>query len=316
VYINETWINADLSDIITELRSQLAAKGIPLLQSTRDLPQDIMVSCPYHKEGQEKRPSSGMRKSDGQFHCFACQTTRPLQCVISHCFGKVDDITGSFGWQWLLKNFAVVSVEERKGLELDISRTPKKHKQEFVTEQELDKYRYYHPYIIGRGISHEVIDLFDVGYDSHSNSITFPVRDIQGRCLFVARRSTQYKFFNFPKGVEKTLYGIYELSLLKKYPDEVIVCEGYIDALTCWSRGKYAVALGGLGNAHQFKQLRELESRKLILGTDNDEAGQRARDRIRRNVTNKLITEYRLPNGRKDINDLTQEEFENLQETF
>ena len=172
----------------------------------------------------------------------------------------------------MLKNFAM----SMSALEPDISRTPKKHKQEFVTEQELDKYRYYHPYIIGRGISHEVIDLFDVGYDSHSNSITFPVRDIQGRCLFVARRSTQYKFFNFPKGVEKTLYGIYELSLLKNYPDEVIVCEGYIDALTCGQR-KYAVAWS-LGNALQFKQLRELKSRKLILqSTDNDDSSKSKR---------------------------------------
>ena len=41
-----------------------------------------------------------------------------------------------------------------------------------------------------------------------------------------------------------------------------------------------------------------------------------ARKRIRANVKNKIITEYLLPDGKKDLNDLTKEEFDNLQEVF
>lgn len=65
-----------------------------------------------------------------------------------------------------------------------------------------------------------------------------------------------------------------------------------------------------------IKQLRELPCRKLILATDNDEAGLKARARIRKNVTNKIITEYVLPKGKKDINELNKEEFKNLEEVF
>jgi DNA primase len=142
------------------------------------------------------------------------------------------------------------------------------------------------------------------------------VRDVQGRCLFVARRSVVTKFFNYPAGAEKPVYGLYELSQLERYPTEVIICESMIDAIYFWTVGKYAVALNGLGNELQFRQLRNMPCRKFILCTDSDDAGMRARARIKKNIRNKIITEYVLPEGRKDANDCTSEELLNLKEIF
>jgi len=349
--INNIQFNADLADIITELQSQLTLNHIPLLQKTIDTSKDIMVQCPYHGNGQEHRPSAGIRKSDGQFHCFACNEVHSLQEVISHCFGHYEDAFGSFGWKWLNKNFASVQVEERKDVELDFGRVnsniglpdnsiapnSKKNNRDsqYVTEEELDKYRYTHPYWKKRGITDEnIIELFDLGYDARTDCITFPTRDIKGNYLFVARRSVKTKFFNYPAGAEKPLYGLYEYltsvqasvdelrtkrsgkSYYLKVANEVIVCESMLDALTAWQYGRYAVALNGLGNELQFKQLRELPCRKLILATDNDKAGLQARKRIRKNVTNKIITEYVFPTDKKDLNELTEEEFNNLEEVF
>ena len=161
-----------------------------------------------------------------------------------------------------------------------------------------------------------VVDVFDVGYDNESGWIAFPVRGINGNCLFIARRSVVTKFFNYPAGAEKPVYGLYELHQLPKFPSEFIICESMIDAITCWVYGKYAVALNGLGNELQFKQLNAMPCRKFILATDNDDAGQAARKRLRKNLQNKLITEYVLPIGKKDINDLTLEEFNSLKEIF
>ena len=179
-----------------------------------------------------------------------------------------------------------------------------------------------------RGLTDEVIELFDIGYDSNSSCITFPVRDISGNTLFVARRSVKTKYFNYPKDAVKPLYGLYELYHLSEidygdfvaweniFPKEVIVCESMLDALSFWTVGKYAVALNGLGNELQFKQLRELPCRKIILATDMDERGLSARDRIKRNVSNKIITQYFFPEGRKDANDCTKEELRNLVDVF
>ena len=343
--INDIQFNAELIDILIELISQLRANNIQLIQKYKDGPTHIQICCPYHNNGMEHRPSAGLRKEDGIFHCFACNEVHSLQEVISYCFGYTDDIVGKFGWQWLLKNFATVQVEERKDVEIDFSRNSNIRRgnvisadglsnHSYVAKEELDKYRYTHPYMYKRGLTDDIIELFDVGYDAKTDCITFPIRDIHGNCLFVARRSTKTKFFNYPEGVEKPLYGLYELSLVsyvtKAYkqsdgsikiksghPDEVIVCESMLDALSFWTVGKYAVALNGLGNELQFKQLRELPCRKIILATDMDERGLAARKRIRMNLQNtKIITEYLFPKGRKDANECTKEELQNLEEVF
>lgn len=314
--INDVVINADISEILNELKHQLEINQIHLLHTMRDTPDNVMVCCPYHKGGQEKRPSAGIRKTDGTFHCFACGETHSLQEVISHCFGKDNDIIGVFGWEWILKNFLTVGIESRKKIELDLSRKAPTNSTQYISESELDTYRVYHPYMWKRKMTPEVVDIFDIGYDAETQSITFPVREESGKCLFVARRSVNTKFFNYPAGVEKPVYGLYELRQLETYPDEVIICESMIDAITCWVYGKYAVALNGLGNELQFRQLRAMPCRKFILGTDNDTAGKSARKRLRNYIRDKLITEYILPDGKKDINDLSQEEFNTLEEVF
>ena len=329
--INNVIFNVELEDIIVELQSQLTLNGIPLLQKTRNSPNDIMVQCPYHGNGQEKKPSAGIRKEDGQFHCFACGETHTLSEVISYCFGHYEDLLGKFGWRWLNRNFRTIAVEERstrnvkslmehnhlsrQGAILDGSDN---NQHTWVTEEELDGYRYTHPYMYKRKLTDEIIELFDIGYDKTTQCITFPIRDINGNTLFIARRSVNTKFFNYPSGVEKPLYGIYELKCLQTYPKEVIVCESMLDALTCWVYGKYAVALNGLGNDLQFKQLIELPCRKIILATDMDERGLNARNRIKRNLRHtKIVSEYLWDvNVAKDINDMDKETFINLSEFF
>lgn len=337
IKVNNHYIVDEIPDIITELRRQLELNGVKRFYKITDTPHNTMVCCPFHKNGQERKPSMGILKSDGTCHCFACDWVGSLSEMISGCFGY-DDM-GRYGDKWLVKNFLSAEIEERKDLDLDLTRNKKpKNNQTYVSEEELDKYRYTHPYWAERKITSDwLIDLFDLGYDIESQCITFPNRDKHGNCLFVAKRSVKTKFFNYPEGVEKPLYGLYELSEVTKYMnynihiqpydksgqlppiskiDEIIVCESMIDALTCWQYGKYAVALNGLGNNLQFKQLRELPCRKLIIATDNDDAGMKARERIKKNVTNKILAQYMLPTGKKDINDLTLEEFLLLDENF
>ena len=331
-------INASCQDIVYELQRQLQINQIPYLHKIQDSGRNLMVTCPYHGNGQERRPSAGILKSDGTFHCFACNEVHTLPEVISYCFGK-DDMFGKWGMKWIVKNFATVEVEDRKDVEIDMARnhTSNKNsilansdnnKSNYVSEEELDSYRYYHEYWTKRGITDEdVIELFDLGYDKKTDCITFPVRDIDGNCLFVARRSVKTKWFNYPAEAEKPLYGLYELCrYANKMADtslneflvrhDLYVTESMIDCLRLWQNGKFAIALNGLGSKEQFIELQRLSCRHLILATDSDEAGMKARDRIRKNVKNKLITEVILPDGRKDIGECTDEEIQNLKEVF
>lgn len=319
--INDVQFNCELEDILTELVSQLRANGSQLISKQRNSGDHIQITCPYHSDGMERKPSAGIRKSDGVFHCFACGEVHSLQEVISHCFGHYDDLVGKWGWQWLLRNFATVEVEERKDVDLDFSRNSVVRnrsvcRNQFVTEEELDKYRYTHPYMYQRGLTDEVIELFDIGYDRDMQAITFPVRDIYGNCLFIARRSVKTKFFNYPSLSEKSVYGLYELYNLNKFPDEVWITESMIDALRLWGVGIYACALNGLGSGNQYKQLSNMPCRVFVLATDMDNAGLNARQNIRENVKNKLFMQVFLPDGRKDIGECTDEEILALKKVF
>lgn len=319
--INGVQFSCELSDVLAELVAQLRANNIPLISRQIYGSTHVQITCPYHADGLERRPSAGIRKSDGMFHCFACGEVHSLPEVISYCFGHKDDVLGVFGYQWLLKNFATVAVEDRKVPALDFSRDSSRVSvvpKTVVTETELESYRYYHPYMYVRGLTDPVIELFDIGYDVRTNCITFPVRDVDGNTLFVARRSVTTKFFNYPAGSEKPVYGLYELRVTNNNAQnvDVIVCESMLDALVFWTVGKCAVALNGLGDELQFKQLRELNCRKIILCTDMDEAGLSARKRLRTQLYNKLVAEYWLPEGRKDANECTREELLALREVL
>jgi hypothetical protein len=329
-YVNKNPILAGELEVLNELKTQLALNGIQRFAEFKPGPRNIQFNCPIHAGGQERKPSCGISTVNkegvpaGTVHCFTCGYTATLEQMISHCFGKDDD--GVFGREWLIKNFLTISIENRKDIILDLQRGNNKITNNYITEEELDSYRYYHPYMYKRRLTDEVIEQFDVGYDNHFElkdkfgkvksvlrCLTFPVRDINGNTLFIARRSVDIKFFHYPEGVNKPIYGLYELP---KGAKEVIICESILNALTCYVYGKPAVALLGLGTEYQYEQLRKLGCRKIITALDPDAAGQRATARLKKALNgSKLVTSYIVPEG-KDINDLEKEEFENLQELF
>lgn len=318
------------SDILNLLRIQTLARGIDVIREMKDTEGAIMFTCPWHKNGQERKPSCGLitrQKPNGlpagKVHCFACDKTVNLEEFVSNCFGIYDG--GVYGLKWLVENFQQADVDNRKDLLNTMVRDLKngRNKQtqspaiEYVSEEELDSYRYYHPYMYQRKLTDDIINRYDIGYDPQQQTLTFPQRDLQGRTLFIARRSVNTKYFHYPNQATKPLYGVYELYQLPEFPKVVYVCESMLDALrVCAIPGYYAVALNGLGSSTQFKELSMLPCRKLILATDNDEAGMKARQKIKQNVKNKIITQVMLPPGRKDMNDLTDEEFFNLVEVM
>lgn len=337
---------ADPLTVMQELQRQTALNGQRLFGRFVQTNSHIQFCCPFHNNGQEQNPSCGIATEDikyedktvkaGTVHCFACGYVSSLEVMISRIFGREDD--GIFGANWLRKNFLSVEYEERPDLDLDFSRgassksKQSKLKQSFVSEDELESYRYIHQYMYTRKLTDEVIEQFDVGYDSdfqmktktgaikHYRCITFPVRDEDGNTLFIARRSVDTKFFNYPKDVLKPVYGLYELKQLPEYPSDIIICESIINCLTCWTYGRPAVALNGTGTPYQFKQLRSLPCRHYILGLDPDMAGDNGREKFKKALgSDKIISELILPRNKltnkgRDINDLTREEFENLPE--
>lgn len=328
--INGTIFSVSLMDILTELKRQLSANGVHRFAQMFDSGDDIMCSCPFHKNGQERRPSCGIRKSDAKMHCFTCGITMNLDEMVARCFGYEDP---AWGYHWLTKNFLTVEVSNREAIKLNVARVNVSNKANIlgynnsdksmltVSEEELDRYRYFHPYMYKRGLTDDIIDLFDIGYDAVSRSITFPVKDSTGNCLFVARRSVSSKRFDLPVGIEKPLYGLHEACQAKNdnryITDKLYVTEGVFDCFSFWRNWRISVAgFGCLFSEYQLEQLRRMPFRHIVLALDNDEAGREGAEKIKRAVKNKIFTRIIFPEGRKDTGECTDEEILNMEEVF
>ena len=300
IYVDELLLNTTIYEIMQELKFATALNGQRLFNIIRDINDDIVTNCPFHKDGQERRPSFGVHKSTGVCHCFTCGYSASLSEMISNVFGKNDG--GLYGHEWLKRNFTSVQIEERADISLDVSRNKKEKK--YISDEEYDKFRYIHPYMYKRGLTDEIIERYDIGYDRETNSITFPCRDISGRICYIARRSVATKWFSYPSGTEKLVYGIYEFN--KYFPDntELVVCESIFNSLSLVGCGIPSVALNGTGSANQLKCLEALPIRSLVLALDPDDAGRHGAEKIAERFKKRfMVYEYDYKDGR-DINDL------------
>lgn len=313
IKIDDThYIYNDVEEVLTELKTQLAQLGIIRFEKLIKTSNNIQTQCPIHGNGQERKPSCGIlmqpkgKLEAGHVNCFACNWSGSFAEMVSICFGYHD--FGAFGKRWLFDNF--LSTERRK---IDFNIVPKeKSEMQYVSEEELDKYRYYHDYLFERGVTKELIDFFDLGYDAETHSVTFPMHDEKGRTEFVAKRDIYSKHFFIPSNVEKPLFGLGELYKLDEFPKRVYVCEGVFDALAWWRVGRPAVALLGLGNKRQVRQLEKLPCKTLALALDNDVAGREALLKLKSRIKTKQCYVVDYPSERKDAGECTDEELKNI----
>lgn len=329
----EVWgipIIASIDAIIALLKVELIGKQLDLLKDVKPTSGNIMLTCIKHGGGVEKKPSMGIStrpvKRDGRLipegtcHCYSCGYTADLPTFISDCFGHSDG--GNYGFKWLTSNFVNLAVSERKPIELDMSRSSKKCSEplQFVSEDELDSYRYYHPYMTERKLTERVIQYFDVGFDHATNCLTFPVKDLDGRVPFVQRRAVAGKFFKNAESSLRgsTVYGLYQVYQNLSWIKRIFVTESIIDALTWWGKGEAGVAtLGSIPTEAQLKLLRAVPVRKFIKSYDNDKAGEEGARRLSEALGNeKILYQLKFPEGVKDVNQLTDDQFSQLSMTL
>lgn len=296
------------------------------IKDVKDLTDNVMVTCPSHKGGNENRPSCGILANDkkvsrdgkiitykkGMVNCFTCGYVATFPEYVSRILGYQDG--GKEGTLWLLRNYASADIEHRE-LTINFKRG-KEDKIEYITEDELQKYRYTHPYMYERGLTDELIEYFDVGYDKETKCLTFPVNDENGKCLFVQRRAVGNKFFKnekTPKG--ETLYAIDKVYENIQSIDKLYITEGVLDALTVWKYGGYAVSLLGLVlQPKHLEIIKKLPIRVIVIATDNDEHGIKAMYKIRKQLQQfKILYRVKYPQGTNDLNDFNEEQFKNIE---
>lgn len=150
------------------------------------------------------------------------------------------------------------------------------------SREDLRPFLYRHPYLERRGIPFNVQRAFDIGYDPKTKSVVIPWHDIDGNIVSWKHRHVSSKIFWYAKGGQPIRNHLYALHMVvNRGRKNVWIVEAEIDALTLWTNGIAAVALG---SSYMSESKRDLILKagieNVVIATDNDEDGRKARRSI------------------------------------
>lgn len=156
-----------------------------------------------------------------------------------------------------------------------------------------------------RGISLEAVKHFKLGLEVDRDGIrwlTIPHCE-KGKLVNVKSRSLPpaEKSFRRVKDCRSILFNA---DILGEEPEEIILCEGELDAISLWDHGRKDVVTGTTGarsfDAAWIDQLAKVK--KIILCLDPDEAGQKGARELARRLGYDRCFNVTLPDG-LDVND-------------
>lgn len=299
---------ANVSDILYRLKREMALEGKSIFNTISNKNNSyLMVTCPFHNNTKAPDMQISKVKSNkydiGFSYCHGCHHSSSLVELVSEILGYHD--FGVAGKNWILSRFSSFELDSREGVFNIPTRNHDIIKKEYVSKEELAKYRYTHPYMYYRHLNDYIIDWYDVGYDNNTDSITFPVKDINGNCLFIAERNIKQKIYHYPKDVDKPIYGIFEANKIFPNSKYVYICESMLNTMVLTKNNIPSVALLGTGTSTQYELLKNLPYRKYVLCLDHDEAGLRGTKKLIEHLSNnKLLSVLVTKDKSKDINDL------------
>jgi hypothetical protein len=291
---------------------------------------NLQYRCPFHKEGQERSRSFGVRIDDGRWHCFTCTEDNggDLPSLIARLL-KLDrsgKVTPDLGYRWLLSQFNLAVVGERPSIEVDVSRG-RESSIAVVPEEEIQEYlSWSHDYMsMQRMIDPKIQEFLEIGFDVKTESVVFIMRDLKGRAMFIKKRPinpfNDAKYIN-KKDVNKKnlMFGLWYLHKYKNlYPNQKMIdmcnkhglwiSEGEIDASSFWQCGAPGCCIGGkVFFDTQMSLVRKVGAPFQVLGLDNDDEGRAETERVAKYYEGRLRLKYaEYPSWAKDFNDVIKE---------
>ena len=266
---------------------------------------------------EDKHPSMSFYKKGNICNCFAC--------------GEKYNIFSLVGMEYNLKGFKEqkekvielyknkeliqdinVTIYSKKNTKVELESAPQKKETKERKYPELD---YYYleckkrisetDYLQRRGISIEVQDRYNIGYDPNFKNNTWKAIIIPTTHYSFTARNTDINSEDRLRKVGKSeIFNYWELEQNKK--ENFYIVEGEIDALSIAEVGKKAIALGSVNNVNLFinKLKNDLPGNKFYLMLDNDEQGIKAQEELYNkmkelnlNIENtKILDKYKDPN--------------------
>lgn len=268
----------DLKELLPEYLDILVSKG-----EIEDR-GDGFYTCPFCNSGNKQKNTAAFYVNGTRYKCFSCTEKGDIFDLVGYMEGLENDFAAHYNRTLKIMRSYLNSdkYEKIKTVKSKPVKTPE-------VSKEVDYTEYLHKchdnvnqtdYFINRGLSREIIDRFNLGYDVENNCVTIPYNhDCKGyvdRVLYDGS-SKYYKHGNELFNIN-ALYEYQTVDDLFRNNGYVFVVEGQIDAVSFMEIGLDAVGLGGTNEIMRLvNQLKEhLSNKVLILALDNDQAGRRA----------------------------------------
>lgn len=285
----------------------LVSKYLPgRLQPTG--PHNVLTKCPFHKGGQETKPSFSIDIERGIFHCFTCQVAGDIQKLLTmlhvpdgHIQAEMNILKPMLDRnreQWLFQKRN--SFSGRDPFKADYA----------LPEALLGVYRYCPTKLVNDGFSPDLLQELQVGFDKNKNRIMYPLRDMYGTLAGFsggAALSGQWPKYHVYQGRRKDIDGRWKpgdfgdwfdeqfpgficenhdflwnfhrvLPQAQKDPNSVVyVVEGFKAAMWMIQSGfPLTVALMGSYLSEKQQQLLTRLGCPVVLFLDNDTPGKKA----------------------------------------
>lgn len=151
--------------------------------------------CPFHKSGEERRPSFYINLNNGLFYCHSCGvkgTFAQFLKLLGASAAKIDLILE-------------LSREERPKQPAKITNLKG---QFFLKESLLGVFDFCPTRLVNDGFDPKLLRKLDVGFDKEAMRITFPIRDMFGNLVGISGRTVTDEF---PR------YKVYKASDLRRF---------------------------------------------------------------------------------------------------
>jgi len=254
---------------IDQINEAFAREHLDVRSTSGD---ELICLCPYHGD---THPSFWVNIAKGLFLCYACGAKGTIEQLANHLEAELDtsgvqERERQWGTELAMALAGARALEHKPMVGNGLT---ERSESELAVFRGNGAHRYWTDI---RGFSAATCERYELGYDPVTNRVTIPLRSIGGQYLGAIKRAItadnmpRYKYpYKVP--VSKVLWGA-NLVIDQR---RVVLVEGSIDAIKCWSAGVPAVAmLGSWASPEKLHLLRTIGADSWVVMTDRDKAGR------------------------------------------
>lgn len=251
---------------------------------------EAMTLCPFHED---KTPSLAINLETGAWFCHA------------GCGG------GNF--YKLAQRLGKTARVKKKETQMHRSELFNAKIEQFHSKLSAEARGYWH----NRGVSDEILDRAEIGYEPETGFYIFPYYDEEGRCHVYKKINVRKEELWYPSGVECVrIFNIQDISKAKETGATLYIAEGEKDCLILMMLGYLCIGISGVNGfkeeyAPLFKDVKD-----IVVCFDNDEPGRTSGSKIARLLGRKARQLNWLEGYPKDINDLYLKDREGFKADF